>query len=155
MIEISGLEENSVSLKNERAGLSLIEVMIALCIVSVLMGIGSFTLHPLWKKHQLNTAVNSFISDIQLMRMKAILEKRTFQMKISGGVLFYHSMEEVTWSQWNERQLDKEVTYSMSGVTSFYDKGFASPKTIILKGNEYSRKVIININGRTRTSEIY
>lgn len=155
MKEISRSETNTVYAKNGESGLSLIEVMIALCIISVLMGIGTLRLNPLWKKHQLNTAVNEFVGKVQFFRMKAILEKSTCQLKMNGDTLFHRSRVDSSWSEWTEQSLAEEISYTMTGVLSFYDKGFASPKSIVLKGDNYSRKVIININGRARTSEIY
>ncbi len=139
----------------QQEGLSLIEIMIAICLVSIIAGLATVSLEPLWKKHQLRLAVSNMTGTIQLFRMKAIIEKRTFQLKIENRRLYYRGRLTDQWESWSNWDLYTQVEYSMSGTTSFYSKGFASPKTITVTRNEFHQKIIININGKTRTSEIF
>ncbi|MCP4754334.1 MAG: hypothetical protein GY866_25905 [Proteobacteria bacterium] len=136
-------------------GLSLFEIMVAICIVSIVTGLATVSLRPLWEKHELRLAVDDLTGRIQLLRMKAILEKSTYQMKIEGPQLFYRRKIADRWDPWTNHRLKERIRYSMSGSSYFSGKGFATPKTITLTNNDYNRKIIININGRSRTSEIF
>ncbi len=112
------------------SGVSLMELLVTLCIISILCGFAAVSVGPLWKKHQLRLAVDDIISQIQLFRMKSILENRTYQIKFSQPHLYYCSKSNNQWSGWKQYKLKDQVFYSMSGTTYFYSKGFASPKTI-------------------------
>jgi len=136
-------------------GLTLIELMVAICIVSILAAFATVSFKPLWDKHRLRLAVGDMNGFVQLLRMKAILKKSTFQMKLVDDDLYFRKKNEESWDKWSKRELRESTQYSMTGTSSFYGKGFASPKTITLTVNNYRQKIIININGRTRTSKIY
>ena len=140
---------------SQREGLTLVELLVAVGIVSILAAFATVSFKPLWDKHRLGLAVRETNGMIQLLRMKAIIKKSTYQMKLIDNDLYYRKKAHQKWDNWLKRELNDAAQYSMKGTSSFYSKGFASPKTITLTVNEYHQKIIININGRTRTSEIY
>ena len=136
-------------------GLTLVELLVTICIVSMLTAFATVSFKPLWDKHRLGLAIRETTDFIQLLRMKAIIKKCTFQMKLVDNDLYYREKMDQGWDIWVKKELTDIASYSMKGSSSFYSKGFASPKTITLKVNDYRQKIIININGRTRSSEIY
>jgi len=121
----------------------------------MLTAFATVSFKPLWDKHRLGLAIQETTDFIQLLRMKAIIKKSTFQMKLVDSDLYYRGKKDQGWDNWMKKELTDVASYSMKGTSSFYKKGFASPKTITLKVNDYRQKIIININGRTRSSEIY
>ncbi len=136
-------------------GFSLIELLAAICIISIATGFAVVSLEPLWKKHELRLAVTELKGQIQLLRAKAILQQKTYQIKLSGPDLFFRRKAGNQWGDWTRRKLNNQVQISMSGTCQFYSKGFASPKTIVFAHANYQQSLIVNINGRVRTSEIY
>ncbi len=109
----------------------------------------------MWQKHLLKQATGQMLGQIQTCRMKAILERRTYQIKIAGQVLSHRHKTGLDWSSWEQTMFADPIKLSMNGTSYFYSKGFASPKTITVVQGDYHQKIIININGRARLSEIY
>lgn len=118
-------------------------------------GMVSVSLRPLWGKHQLRLGVKELIGQIQLLRMKAILEKCSYQIRIANSRLSYRKKKQNQWESWKNFKLKDDIEYTMKGNVYFYSKGFASPKTITLRHDKYSQKIIVNINGRARTSKVF
>ena len=141
--------------KPHNHGLTLIELLVTICIVSILTALTTVSFKPLWDKHRLSLAARETTDIIQLLRMKAIIKKRTFQLKLVDNDFYYRQKKDQGWEAWLKKEMNDVARYSMKGTSSFYSKGFASPKTITLNVNNYHQKIIININGRTRTTEIY
>jgi hypothetical protein len=128
---------------------------VAIVVLSIVTGLAVVSLGPMWQKHLLRQATGQMMEQIQTCRMKAILERRTYQIKISGQVLSQRHKMGLDWSGWKPYTFADPVKLSMSGTSYFYSKGFASPKTIKVAQGDYQQKIIININGRARVSEIY
>ena len=142
--------------KAPQKGLSLLEVLFALVILAALARIASPGLTVLQQKHKLSLAVRDLNSRFQLFRMKAILEKSTYQIRLTGNQLDYrHKKEDTSWSDWNHVSLDLAIDYSMNKWINFSSKGFASPKTVYLKYGDFSQDMVVNINGGIRFSDIY
>ncbi len=95
------------------------------------------------------------MEQIQVCRMKAVVEQKTYQIKIAGQVLFRRYKSGMDWSDWETYRFSGPARVSMSGTSHFYSKGFASPKTITVIHDNYRQKVVININGRARVSDVY
>lgn len=136
-------------------GFSLFEVLIALAILTIVTGMAMVSLGPLWQKHQLKQATAHLLEQIQICRMKAVVEQKTYQIKMSGQQFYRRYKSGVDWSEWEHFRFDSPAQMSMSGTSYFYSKGFASPKTITLIHDDYRQKIIININGRARVSDVY
>lgn len=153
-------KSSRIPLKDSRSqatmkGLSLLEVMVAVVLISILAGMASISLQPLWKKHTLNKASKSLAGQIQLLRLRSILEDRTYQAKIAGSHFMFRAKEGNSWNEWQQKTLPYAVQFKHSGSLYFYSKGFASPKTITLGSEAFKKTVVININGRVRESEIF
>ncbi len=139
----------------KQKGVSLLELMVAVSIISIISSISYVSLRPLWNKQALYSAVLDLENSIQFFRMKAIIENSTIEMKLDPSCLNYRQKRENQWEGWRKRQLERSVFYSASGSIYFSGNGFASPRTLTLKSNDYSQQLIININGRIRKSEIF
>jgi type II secretion system protein H len=133
-------------------GFSLLETMVTLCVVAVVTGIAVVHLGPAWRRYQLNLAAVDLKQQVQVLRMKAILHDSTFQARIEGQTWYFRRKTETDWEDWQAYALDDRVAYFMSGSSYFYSRGFASPKTVVLQNGEFSRRLIVNINGRARLS---
>jgi Tfp pilus assembly protein FimT len=127
--------------------------MVAVCIIGLLTAIGAVSVKPMWQKHQLRQSVGELEDRIQLLRLKAIIENETFEMKISDRYLVYRKKQGNSWENWKKHRLVDAVHYSLSGSVYFDRKGFASPCTIQIKLGDRSQKLTININGRVKIGE--
>jgi len=136
-------------------GFSLVEVLATLVIISLITGIAAVSFGPLRQKHNLSLATEDLVRQFRLLRIKAILDKTTYQAKINNQVLHYRLKLGNRWEDWQTYQLSNQIQYNMSGTSRFYEKGFVSPKTVTLSDGEYRQQLIVNINGRIRTSELY
>lgn len=136
-------------------GFSLFEILIALVVLTVITGMAAVSLGPYWQKHQLRQTTADLVEQIQICRMKAIVEQKTYQIKTAGQMLFRRNMSGVDWSDWERYRVRGPARISMGGTSSFYSKGFASPKTIMVIHDGFRQKIIININGRARVSDVY
>jgi len=136
-------------------GFSLLETMITLCLVSILTGLAVVHLRPAWQKYRLNLAAQDLKQQIQVLRLKAILHRSTYQARIDGKMLFYRRYTGEDWENWQSRALNDQAVYDMEGISAFYSRGFVSPKTVVLQNGDFKRDLIVNINGRARLSNIY
>lgn len=127
--------------------------MVVVCIVGLLTTIGTITIKPLWEKRQLWLAAVELEDRIAILRMRAIIENETFEMKISDQFLVYRKKQDSSWGSWQKYHLSDTVRYSLTKSVYFDRKGFASPCTILIKLGERSQKLTININGRVKIGE--
>lgn len=140
---------------SKAAGYSLIEVLVALAVVTIVAGMAAVSLGPYWQKHQLRQMSGRLLEQIQVCRMKAIVERKTCQLTADGQVLLRRCRLGIDWSEWEKYRFSGPAEMTMSGSGYFTAKGFATPKSIVVQHDGYRQKIVININGRARISGIY
>ncbi len=136
-------------------GITLFELLAALCVLSVVSSIGYVSLKPLWYKQVLSNAVTDLENTLQFLRMSAIIENATIQLKLDSSSLRYRKRKGSGWGEWRLKALDSSIVHSAGSSIYFSGSGFTSPKTVTLKYGNLNQNLIININGRIRTSEVY
>ncbi len=132
-------------------GLSLIELLITLCIISIVAGVSAVSYQTLWTKEQVESATHDLIQQLQLTRIRSILENRSYRLSIEDQQLIIEYLQNDQWVLTSAFHLNTAIYYQVTGNISFSAKGFASPKTLMLHYDGVSKKVVININGRIRT----
>ncbi len=142
---------NSPSKEIRSKGLSLIELLITICLISIITGIATVSYESFWIKEQLRSASDELVQQIQLARMKSVLENRSYQIRLEQHILSTFHYQNNQWELWSNFQLNPTIIYQFSGTINFSAKGFASPKSIYLTKNDFTKKVVININGRIRS----
>lgn len=148
------VSERFITYRAYQPGITLFELMAVVCIIGVISSFGLVSLKPLWQKHQLRQSISEVDSQVQILRLKAILEDCTYQMKIDGQYLLFRKKIKNKWLDWQKYQLNESTSVLISGSIYFDSKGFASPKSITIQLGQRYQQLIININGRTRRSEI-
>lgn len=146
---------NNLKADTQTQGISLIEMLITIAIISIIAGVSSVSLAQINNKSALNSASNETIHQLKLLRLKAILQKKSFQAKFQSNQFFYRNKENNQWNDWNSYSSKQHVAISLNSNITFSEKGFASPRTITLSKQAMKQKVIISLNGRIRKSEIF
>jgi prepilin-type N-terminal cleavage/methylation domain-containing protein len=131
-------------------GVSLIELLITISLISIITGLASVSYQSLWSKEQLRVAADDLVRQFQTARMRAILENRSYYIRLEQDVLQTYGDYLNRKQLQSTSRLNETIQYRLSGEIGFSAKGFASPKTVTLTKNDQTRKIIININGRIR-----
>ena len=136
--------------KSRCQGVSLVEILVVVGLIAIMTGLVTVSYRPFWIGEQLRSASNELIQQLQLARMKSILENRSYRLGLERNLLRIYYAEKNRWQLGKNFQLDGSIRYHFPGNVNFSSRGFASPKTIHLTKDDHTTKVIININGRIR-----
>ncbi|PCI24677.1 MAG: hypothetical protein COB67_11400 [SAR324 cluster bacterium] len=145
-------------------GFTLLEMMIVLTIFSLLLGVASLGFRPLWGKHQVRMATGDLIQRLQTLRIKAILDRRKYQVEIYNHFFLSHRID----AEWTQQQLNPGIQYHYSKVDtacqrfeipktikiSFSSAGSTTPITICLQYEQWYQKLILSSYGNIRTTRI-
>lgn len=158
---------------NNEKGITLVEVMSCLVVVSVLAGFAIPTIETFKSKLSLNGEVSRMVSELHKARLYAITHNsfvvftysdhgyKTFIDDGSGGG------NKQDWVRQSGEQLLSDVTFSerilidtsqssfTSHRTRFSTKPGVSGGTVVLTDNKgHSKKVVVNSVGRVRVEKI-
>ncbi|MBT4289843.1 MAG: prepilin-type N-terminal cleavage/methylation domain-containing protein [Deltaproteobacteria bacterium] len=132
-------------------GFSLIEILVALVIISTMTALFNVSFGKMYHKSQLKTASALLKQTLINSRLTAITQNLSVQHKILEKMLCTRTKKNQDWNQWNCKHLNGEnINYYMKGQINFSSRGFASPKTIKIYLGELTLSLIININGSIR-----
>ena len=92
-----------------KAGFSLVELMITITLVGVLLGLSVPSMNRFLTKWQLQQAHRTLLSEIKLLRQRAITESRPRRMWFSTGSGYYWTQDPETFL-WTPYQLPPRVT---------------------------------------------
>jgi len=132
-------------------GFSLIEILIALVIISTMTALFNVSFGNIYHKSQLKTAAALIKQTLINSRLTAITQNLSVQHKILEKMLCTRTKKNQDWNKWNCKHLHGEnINYYMKGQINFSSRGFATPKTIKIHLGELTLSIIININGSIR-----
>jgi prepilin-type N-terminal cleavage/methylation domain-containing protein len=135
-----------------RKGYSLIEVILAIFMISVLVGIASFTFMGLPPKYQLKKALWEIHAQLNYARFKAILYETPFRMKTTSSGYEVEKYE----ANLNAWVLDRfgffeGVTLQANNTPTFHPQGTVSHLASIYLSNSWGRyKITLAITGRIK-----
>jgi len=154
-----------------REGLTLLEVLVALALLSLLGGIVFLQLTPFLAQTRLNNAIRQVVTDLQYTRTKAISQNRRFRVTFrpatqdycverdEGGswqqqLLHSHSAEEATGAFVSLPQNVRITAVNSEGDIIFLPRGAVDGGitiTLSTASGEGTKRVIVNLAGRVRT----
>lgn len=154
----------------KRKGLTLIEVLVALALLSLLGGVVFLQLAPFLAQTRLNSATRQIVTDLQYTRMKAISQNRRFRVTFRPDTRDYiiEKDEDGSWqrqllhSHSSEENTDAFVTLPQNvqiaavnsgGDVIFLPRGAVDGGITITLGTasgEGIKRVIVNLAGRVR-----
>ncbi|MGH7964853.1 MAG: GspH/FimT family pseudopilin [Candidatus Binatia bacterium] len=157
-------------IRNKVAGFTLFELLVAIAILGILVGMASLQVGPLLSRTRLDRGARQIATDLQLVRMKAVAQNRRFR------VLFRPSMHDYTVERdeggvWRRHLLHGHETGPAAdaltvlpaevGITAvnsggdvvFVPRGHVDSGITVTLGattGGMTRRVVVNLAGRVR-----
>lgn len=136
---------------NIEKGFSLIEILSVIVIISTMTALIHVSFGSFSHKTKLKTASNILKQTLTNSRLIAITKNRTIQHNINNNTICSRTKIKQLWDNWKCQKLNGEdIIYEMKGNIQFSPRGFATPKTILVKLNDLMLSLKISINGRIR-----
>lgn len=145
-------------------GYTLIELMVVLCLISIISAMSTVSFRSFWRRYQLTIATQDLISQLQAQRIRAIINKKKATIKIEDQIIytkkekFYHPhtklKQEVLYQKGRVNQPCIRQYLSGSIPITFNSTGASSAVTICLIYQEFSQKVILSSYGNIRRTII-
>ncbi len=149
-------DKNIFSSEVDKKGFSLVEVLIATFIITIILGVASTSFLNLAPKYRLKSAVREINSRLNYARYKSIFEGVKVRVKFDK-----HSYTLETYDgEQNEWKIER--TYFLSGVTlqannspTFHPVGTVSNLASIYISNSWGKyKITLAISGRIKITEL-
>lgn len=142
-------------------GFSLVEILVAIAILAILLGIAMPNFFTLMPTYRLNGAARQLLSDLMWARMKAVQEGNEFkvtfldnhQYKLLDDDNNNGSADTGEWNLTKDIQTNySDVTFSASANPIFYPRGNASANINITVTNSSgsTRTVKVSLTGRVK-----
>ena len=170
------VEENTALIRNPQSairnceGFTLLELLLVITVFGILSAIVSLQLAPFFARAHLNNGVRQVVTDLQLVRMKAIAQNRRFRVtfrpsthdylveKDTGGtwqpqILHSHQAEVIENSPLALPSGVSITAVNSGGDVIFVPRGHVDGGiTITLRSTrgEGTKRVVVNLAGRVR-----
>ena len=131
-------------------GVSLIELVVAVALISIVTAIALPTWNKLLPSYQLDSSVRQFQSELHLLKMRAVAENVSFQLVYSSGADAYTIQKESTIVA--VKPMPEGVAVTNAGTISFSSRGTAAANRIKLRSSDGTcKQVIVSPTGRIRS----
>ena len=131
-------------------GFSLIELVVAMAILSIMAAIALPSWNKLLPSYQLDSAVRQFQSELHLIKMRAVAENVSFQLVYSSGGDAYTIQQESTIVAM--KPMPTGVVVTNAGAISFSSRGTAGANRIKLRSSDgICKQVVVSPTGRIRS----
>ena len=158
------------SLAPKTRGFSLLELLVVLTILGIVGSLTVFQLRPLFSQVRFNAGVRKVVSDLQLVRMKAVAQNQRFRVTFRPDSHDY-IIEKRTGRTWTRQVLHRYGTVAAPEAAISLPKGIHitavnsrgnvvfvprghidAGMTLILSSvsEEYTRRIIFSLAGRVR-----
>jgi type IV fimbrial biogenesis protein FimT len=139
------------------AGFTLIEIMLAIAIMSIMMVVGLRSVGSQMTHSRVNHAAQAVSADLQLAMSEAASRRRPVRLQFDASSLSYQIKDRVAGTTYHQRQLGAAGAYGLqtatfsSSAVDFYPTGFASGAlTVTLGIGDYARTVTMTRAGQVR-----
>jgi len=131
-------------------GVSLIELVVAVALVSIMTAIALPSWNKLLPSYQLDSSVRQFQSELHLIKMRAIAENVSFQLVYSNGADAYTIQKESTIVAM--KPMPTGVVVTNNGTITFSSRGTAAANRIKLRSSDGTcKQVVVSPTGRIRS----
>jgi len=149
---------------NSRDGFTLVEIVIVLCIFSILLSVTLPSLQKKISEYRFEGAARQLVSDIRYLQQKALAESSGYyKIKFYNSYYQLNKLNESTnsYETIKKVQLPKNTTFYRltfsSNIMDISARGTATPGTITLYQSELDKYLYLKIavtTGRIRLSSI-
>jgi prepilin-type N-terminal cleavage/methylation domain-containing protein len=130
-------------------GFSLIEIIVALAVMSILVAIALPRWNKLLPDYQLDNSVRQVQSELNHIRMRAAAENIGFQLEYSDGASAYTILRDS--KTWATKPLPQGIIITKAGIISFSPRGTAGGNRVRLRHlGGLCKQVVVSQTGRVR-----
>jgi prepilin-type N-terminal cleavage/methylation domain-containing protein len=131
-------------------GVSLIELVVAVALMSIVAAIALPSWNKLLPSYQLDSSVRQFQSELHLIKMRAVAENVSFQLVYSSGADAYTIQKESTIVEM--KPMPAGIVVTNAGTISFSSRGTAAGNRIKLRSSDGTcKQVVVSPTGRIRS----
>jgi prepilin-type N-terminal cleavage/methylation domain-containing protein len=106
-----------------RAGFTLVEVLVVIGIISILLGIGTFQFAQFMRKSAAESQTRKLHGDMMELRVRALFEKRSKAVLLSANSYSIYSSSVTSVSPVNTTTLKRSITNNNSAKIVFDSRG--------------------------------
>lgn len=141
--------------KNGIAGITLIELLVALCILALAGMVGIPRFRASVERWEVSGSVRTVTSALSTARYDAIKMNRSVKFCIENNRVLLKEKNGTVWVTFMTFEVDKDVSLSANASPVFSSIGTVSPLCTIYVWNEhYKYKITLSIYGRVKVAEV-
>jgi Tfp pilus assembly protein FimT len=141
--------------KNSKRGISLIELLVALCILSLAGMLGIPMFNASVERWEVSGNVRTVTSALSTARYDAIKMNRSVKFCIENNRVLLKEKSGAVWVAFMSFEVDKDVSLSINALPVFTPIGSVAPLCSIYVWNEhYQYKITLSSAGRIKVIEI-
>lgn len=141
--------------KNSKQGITLIELLVALCILALAGVVGIPMFRASVERWEVSGSVRTVTSALSTARYDAIKMNRSVKFCIENNRVLLKEKSGTVWVTFMTFEVEKGVTLSINASPVFTSIGTVSPLCTICVWNEhYYYKISISIYGRVKVVEV-
>ena len=132
-----------------KAGFTLIELMIVIAIIGIVSAIAAPNFRTYMAERRLSGAARMVMSDLMAARQKAVTQNVNITVTFTSN----HEYSITNDAAVRDIQRDySDVTFTNSGAAVFYPRGNATGTTVTLTSSKTgkSKKVVVALTGRVK-----
>ncbi|NIM14261.1 MAG: hypothetical protein GTO45_19675 [Candidatus Aminicenantes bacterium] len=137
-----------------RKGITLLELFIALGIISLALTIVVPGFKSFYSRMEINNGLRAVTSALSTARYKAIMMNKRVKFTIEGDKIVLNEKQSNQWQAFMHFDLEENVSFSINASPVFSPAGSVSPLcSIYVKNKIYSYKITISMAGRIKVME--
>jgi len=141
--------------KNSKRGITLIELLVALCIFSLVGMVGIPMFRASVERWEVSGSVRTVTSALSTARYDAIKMNRSVKFCIENNRVLLKEKSGAVWVAFMSFEVDKDVSLSINALPVFTPIGSVAPLCSIYVWNEhYQYKITLSSAGRIKVIAI-
>lgn len=141
--------------RNSIKGITLIELLVALCILSLAGMVGIPMFKASYERWEVSGSVRTVTSALSTARYDAIKMNRSVKFCIENNRVLLKEKSGTVWMTFMSFEVDKDVSLSVNASPVFTPIGSVAPLCTIYVWNEhYHYKITLSIYGRVKVVEV-
>lgn len=141
--------------RNNKIGITLVELMAALCIFGLAGMVGIPMFKASFERWEVSSSVRTVTSALSTARYDAIRMNRSVKFSIENNRVLLKEKIGTVWVSFMTFELDKDVSVTINALPVFTGIGTVAPLCSIYVWNEHYRyKISLSSAGRIKVEEV-